>query len=194
MNVYDFDKTIIPYDSTQAFFRFLFRKHPKLIVHTPKMMVAALKYVLKQSSKTQMKNVMYEALLMIDHLDEEVRLFWKGRIQDIQPWYLNQKTTEDVIISASPSFLLDPVCKHLNVHLIASNIDLTTGHHLSENCYGPEKPIRFAKEFSLDDIEAFYSDSYSDTPMAIHAKEAYIVKDSEIKPWDFRKKYSSYEH
>jgi phosphatidylglycerophosphatase C len=194
MNVYDFDKTIIPYDSTQAFFRFLFRKHPKLILHMPKMALAALRYGLKQTSKTEMKNVMYQVFLKIENLEDEVSHFWKDRIKDIHPWYLNQKREEDVIISASPSFLLEPVCKQLQVHLIASTIDLSTGQHIGENCYGAEKPLRFAKEWSLDDIDAFYSDSYSDTPMAVHAKEAFIVKGTEIKPWDFRKKYSSYEH
>jgi phosphatidylglycerophosphatase C len=194
MNVYDFDKTIISYDSTQAFFRFLFRRHPKLILHVPKMAFAALRYSLKQTNKTKMKDVMYQVFLKVDHLEEEVKDFWKDRIQDIHPWYLNQKSENDVIISASPSFLLDPVCKHLNVHLIASTIDLSSGKHIGENCYGAEKPLRFAKEWSLDDIDAFYSDSYSDTPMAIHSKEAFIVKGTEIKPWDFRKKYSSYEH
>lgn len=194
MNVYDFDKTILPYDSTQAFFRMLFLKYPRLWLHLPSMGIAALKYGVKAISKTEMKNVMYQIFTKIDQLDEEVKLFWKDREHHIHSWYLSQKRSDDVIISASPSFLLQPICEKLEVHLIASEIDLTNGHHIGENCYGKEKPLRFAHEFNLDDIDAFYSDSYSDTPMAVHAKQAYLVKGVEIKPWDFRKKYNSYEH
>lgn len=194
MNVYDFDKTIIPYDSTQAFFRYLFRKYPKLIIHLPSMGIAALKYSLKRISKTEMKDVMYQLFTKIDRLDDEVSEFWKNRKSDIHAWYLNQKKEDDVIISASPSFLLQPICDELKVTLIASEVDLKTGLNLKENCFGSEKPIRFSEHFNLDDIDAFYSDSYSDTPMAVHAKEAFLVNNTTITPWDFRKKYRSYEH
>ena len=194
MNVYDFDKTIIPYDSTQTFFRYLLKRQPSLLVHLPKMGLAFIRYSLKQITKTQMKNVMYEVLPKVIDLNQVVTDFWSTRQNDIQSWYLNQKKDDDIIISASPSFLIQLMCDLLGVHLIASEIDLTTGWHQGENCYGGEKPLRFAKEFDLEDIEQFYSDSYSDTPMAIHAKEAYLVKGSQITPWDFRKKYSSYEH
>lgn len=194
MNVYDFDKTIIPYDSTQAFFRFLFKRHPKLFIHLPTMGIAALKYSLKRISKTEMKDVMYQVFTKIERLDDEVSEFWKSRHSDIHEWYLKQKKEDDVIISASPSFLLQPICDELKVTLIASEVDLKTGLNLKENCYGAEKPIRFSEHYNLNDIDAFYSDSYSDTPMAVHAKEAYLVKNTTITPWDFRKKYRSYEH
>ena len=194
MNVYDFDKTIIPYDSTQAFFRYLIKRQPSILFHLPKMGFAFIRYSLKQITKTQMKNVMYEVLPKVKDLNQVVNDFWSTRQNDIHTWYLNQKRNDDIIISASPSFLIKPMCEFLEVNLIASEIDLNTGHHIGENCYGNEKPLRFEKEYDLENIQAFYSDSYSDTPMAIHAKEAYLVTGEIITPWDFRKKYRSYEH
>jgi phosphatidylglycerophosphatase C len=194
MNVYDFDKTIIPYDSTQAFFRYLIKRKPSILLHLPKMGFAFIRYGLKQITKTQMKNIMYEVLPKVGNLNQIVLDFWSTRQNDIHTWYLNQKRNDDIIISASPSFLIKPMCEVLGVNLIASEIDLNTGHHIGENCYGNEKPLRFEKEYDLEDIQAFYSDSYSDTPMAIHAKEAYLVTGENITPWDFRKKYRSYEH
>lgn len=194
MNVYDFDKTILPYDSTQAFFRMLFRKYPKLWLNLPTMGIAAIKYKLGYINKTEMKNIMYQSLTQLPNLDAEVAVFWAKRRNHIQSWYLAQKQNDDVIISASPTFLLKPICELLNVRLIASQVDVHTGKHQGKNCYGSEKPVRFAKEFSLETIDAFYSDSYSDTPMAVHAKNAYLVKGTKILPWDFKKKYNSYEH
>lgn len=193
MNVYDFDKTIIPYDSTQAFFRYLIKRQPSLMLHLPKMGLAFIRYKLNQITKTQMKDIMYEVYPKTNKLSQAVIDFWSTRQNDIQTWYLNQKKSDDIIISASPSFLLKPICDLLGVHLIASEIDLNTGLHQGDNCYGSEKPLRFAKEFDLELIDIFYSDSYSDTPMAIHAKEAYFVKGNQITAWDFRKKYSFYE-
>lgn len=194
MNVYDFDKTILPYDSTQAFFRMIFKKYPLLWLNLPKMGIAAIKYKLRYITKTEMKNMMYQSLTQLHNLDAEVEYFWKKHQPHIQSWYLAQKQSNDVIISASPDFLLRPLCNQLNVQLIASRVDVLTGKHIGKNCFGSEKPIRFAIEYNLADIDNFYSDSYSDNPMAVHAKCAYLVKGSKILPWDFRKKYNSYEH
>ena len=102
---------------------------------------------------------------------------------------MEQKKTDDVIISASPEFLLSPVCKKLGLkYLIASRVDKNTGKYNGINCHGKEKVRRFYEEFGETDVEEFYSDSYSDTPMAEIANKAFMVKKDEITPWDFEKK------
>ena len=47
---------------------------------------------------------------------------------------------------------------------------------------------RFREVFGQSSIDKFYSDSYSDTPMAEIANKAFMVKKDEITPWDFEKK------
>ena len=39
--------------------------------------------------------------------------------------------------------------------------------------------------FSLDEIDAFYSDSYVDNPLAVYAKQAYVIYgNDEFEDWD----------
>ena len=48
--------------------------------------------------------------------------------------------------------------------------------------------MRFREIFADAEIDKFYSDSYSDTPLAEISNKAYIVKGEELLPWDFSKK------
>ena len=79
---------------------------------------------------------------------------------------------------------MTPICQQLGVTLIASVVDKKTGQYTGENCFGEEKVRRFEKAgYAKADVEAFYSDSYSDSPLAELAKEAYLVKGEVCYPW-----------
>ena len=89
-----------------------------------------------------------------------------------------------MIISASPTFLLEPICDKLNIkYLIASKVDKHTGRYTGLNCYGEEKIRRFNEIFSNSSIDNFYSDSLSDAPIASLAKHAFLVSNNSIKKW-----------
>lgn len=183
MNVYDFDGTIYRGDSTINFFIFCIKKKPVLVFHFLKQFVYCFSYVLKINSKTEVKQKIFSFLPKID-TDEYVELFWKKHEVKIEEWYLKQQKEDDVIISASPDFLLKPICKSLGIKfLIASEVDYQTGLFLRENCYGKEKVNRFKEKFDICKIDKFYSDSKSDEPLAKVAKEAYMVKKGKIVRW-----------
>ena len=121
----------------------------------------------------------------IDDIDTAVERFWDEKEGKIHKWYLNMKAPTDVIISASPEFLLEPICKRLGVgKLMASRTDKHTGLFEGKNCHGEEKVVRFRALFPNDEVEEFYSDLYCDTPMAKIAKKAFIVKGERLTPWD----------
>lgn len=183
MNVYDFDKTIYDGDSSVHFFIYNIKKQPSLVRFFPRQLLALLKYKLGKITKTQMKTIIYTYFQAIPDIDQRVEAFWEKHKKNLQIWYLQQRKEDDVIISASPTFLLEPICKELGVDLIASNVDKKTGENLSENCYEHEKPIRFAKQYDVNDIDTFYSDSRSDHPMAILAKKAVLVKKDKLMNW-----------
>ena len=183
MNVYDFDKTIYDGDSSKHFFLFNYKKQPSLMRYIPRQLWAFVQYVLRRIDKTQMKDIIYTYFQGIPDIDERVAEFWEKHDDNIQLWYLKQRADDDVIISASPTFLLQPMCDQLGVHLIASEVDKKTGENLRPNCYGEEKPVRFQEHYDVDAIDMFYSDSYSDDPMAKLAKEAVLVKKDKLKPW-----------
>ena len=184
MNVYDFDKTIYAGDSTVDFYFYCLQKYPVIIFRLPKQVAGFLQYKGGTISKERFKERFFCFLQDIPNIADEVRNFWNQKKEKICPWYLRQKSEDDVIISASPSFLLEEICLRLGIcQLLASNVDAKTGQYTGKNCYGEEKVSRFRQKFGKQEIDQFYSDSTSDLPMAKIAKEAFLVKKGTLEAW-----------
>lgn len=188
MNAYDFDKTIYKNDSSTDFLIFCLFRHPKALCRVPSIIAGYVKYfILKKGKKEDFKE---KAFSIVKHCDfpKDIEDFWRKHKKSIKEFYLRQKREDDVIISASPRFLLEPICNELNIkHLICTEVSSTDGKFLSPNCWGQEKAVRFKNEFKDAEVEEFYSDSLSDTPMAKLAKEAFIVKGEKLLPWKYQK-------
>lgn len=185
MNVYDFDGTIYNGDSSVDIYFFLLKRYPKLIAYFPKQILGIVRYKLRLSSKEEMKEMYFSFLKGVRTDKTFVDDFWKQNQSKLKEWYLNQKRKDDVIISASPEFLLKPICDVLGINnLIATKVELSSGKFLSKNCQGAEKVVRFKEIFPEAEIEAFYSDSKSDTYMAKLATKAFRVKKNSIMDWE----------
>ena len=185
VNVYDFDGTIYNGDSSVDIYFFLLKRYPKLIAYFPKQMLGIVKYKLHLSSKEEMKEMNFSFLEGVRTDKTFIDDFWKQNQNKIKEWYLNQKRKDDVIISASPEFLLKPICDILGIdNLIATKVELSSGKFLSKNCQGAEKVVRFKESFSKAEIETFYSDSKSDTYMAKLATKAFLIKKNRIIDWE----------
>lgn len=184
MNVYDFDKTIYYDDSTTDFFFYCIRKFPKTWLSFPSLLWGGLGYVLHIYTKTQAKEQMYSFLKGVPNIDEVLEQFWDLHEHKIKSWYRNQQSEDDVVISASPEFLLRPICKRLKIqYLLASRVDKKTGKTTGENCWGQEKVKRFEQMDYYGEVDEFYSDSYSDDPLAQLAKKSYLVDGDRRLPW-----------
>jgi len=119
---------------------------------------------------------------------EEGRLFWENNASwMLKPWYLAQKKPDDIIISASPVFLLEPICRQLGVRLISTGVHPEKGRVQGFTCRGAEKVRRLREEYGDIEIGNFYSDSLSDTPLAELAKKAWLVTGDKIEPWPWKK-------
>lgn len=183
MNVYDFDKTIYYGDCTIDFWKHCVKKYPKVILAFPSAIVFGILFYLKLCKKEQFKQKFYAFLKYVPNVQYEVEIFWDSNIKKIKMFYKKQKCANDVIISASPDFLIAEVSKRLEVQYIASKVNSITGILESPNCYGNEKVKRFKEQYPYGNIERFYSDSISDIFMAKEAKQTYIVKENTIKEW-----------
>ncbi|MBQ2614527.1 MAG: HAD-IB family phosphatase [Clostridia bacterium] len=185
MYAYDFDKTIYDGDSTADFITWCVRKKPSLAFRLIPGGVSFGGYLLKQWEKTRFKEKLYQFLAGIPAVEAWVEEFWDSHQENIKSWYLAQQKEDDVIISASPEFLLRPICERLGIrHLLASKVDIHTGMYLGINCHGEEKVRRFRQVFGDAAIEAFYSDSFSDAPMANIAQSAFLVDGDALIPWE----------
>ena len=176
MNVYDFDKTIYKGDSTLDFYFWCVKRNPFIILVLPIQFLGFLLYKLKLKDKDYFKQKFYFFLKYINYSESIIDEFWREKIYKITDWYLSQKEDTDIIISASPEFLLKPLEKKLDINkVIASKVDPMTGKLLSKNCYGEEKVIRFLEIYKNKKIHKFYSDSLSDIPLAKLAKVSFLV-------------------
>lgn len=183
MNVYDFDGTIYNGDSTVDFFLFALKKKPALIRFIPKQTKGFILYGLKRIKKTEMKEHFFSFLSGVE-AEKLLNEFWAHNQRKIYKWYLNQKKADDIIISASPEFLLKPVCSILGIHnLIASKVDIKTGKFSGKNCYGEEKVYRLFAEYQIDHIGEFYSDSYSDLPLSKIANRSFMINNGAVTDW-----------
>ena len=88
VNVYDFDKTILPYDSTEAFFRHCLRRYPRVLFPALGALPWAAGMPLGLTSKTRAKEVFYRFLALVPDIDAELTRFWELHLGDINAWYL----------------------------------------------------------------------------------------------------------
>ena len=184
MNVYDFDNTIYSGDSSIDFYFYCLRKYPAVITCLPRQIKAALDYKLGRIEKVIFKEVFFSFLNKLHDPKKDVGEFWDKNQSKMTSWYLRQQEEDDLIVSASPVFLLRDLCTRLNIkYLIASEVNIRTGRFESDNCYGKEKVKRVMESFPDAKINKFYSDSLSDKYLAELSKEAFMVAENTISQW-----------
>ena len=160
-----------------------FRRHPLRMLRILRVVPVLPGYFLHRVSKTRMKEKLYGFLRGIPDIDAEVSAFWDANFHRIHKWYLAQARPDDIVISASPEFLISVPAERLGVRLLASRVDKHTGETEGENCHGEEKVRRLREAYPEVEIAEFYSDSQSDAPLARLAEKAFLVKGQDLLPW-----------
>lgn len=185
MNVYDFDNTILRGDSTARFCAYCLRHYPSIWVDLPGQAVNALLFALKLRKKQVFKQRLLSFLRRIDDVDQAVSNFWQKNLCRVKPFYRQVHQDSDVVISASPEFLIAPACEALGIReMMGSPVDKRTGVFHGPNCHGAEKVRRFRERFPQGEIDCFYSDSHSDDPLAHIARRAVLVRGDTLLPWN----------
>ena len=185
MNVYDFDNTILRGDSTARFCAYCLRRYPAIWVDLPGQAVNALLFGLRLRKKQVFKQRLLSFLSRIGDVDAAVAGFWEINFDRIKPFYRQTHRPDDVVISASPQFLIAPACARLGItSVMGSLVDKHTGAFSGPNCHGEEKVRRFREVYPEAQIDDFYSDSHSDDPLARLAKRAVLVKGERLLPWN----------
>ena len=186
--VYDFDGTIYDGDSSFNFIKFCISKKKSLIFHLPKMLIYLIKYKLKLIKKETMKECFFEIITKFDNIDLIITEYWNKYECKIKDFFIKKKNHKnDIIASASPKFLLEPIAQKYKVKdLFASPINKNTGKYNGINCHGVEKVKLINNKYPRCEIIELYSDdAMSDIPLLDLAKKSYIVKKNDII--DYRK-------
>ena len=184
MNIYDFDGTLYRGDSTADFVKWCLKRHPRIAATLPRTGVAAVAcFGLHAIDKTRFKRALYRFLPLIPDIETELANFWNLHERNIGGPCHPQKG--DLVISASPEFLLRDVCARRGFELMASQVDPHTGRTLGPNCSGAEKIARLHAVYPDAVVESFYSDSHNDDPLANLAEQAFMVDipKNTLVPW-----------
>ena len=177
MNVYDFDGTIYPTDCTIDFCLWCMIRHPKLwFTFFPKAVKNLILRKLGKMPEYLMQRKFFGYLTLIDDFEEQIERYWDKNEKRISSWYLAQKRPDDLIISASPDCVIEPIAKRLGVNFVATKFDREYGVFLNNMMYAKEK-ARYIIDHGFPLIENFYSDSLADTPLALCAEKAHLVTD-----------------
>lgn len=182
MKGYDFDKTIYKGDSSVDFFFYMIFSKPYLLLFSLWFLILFALYGMNVLDKKKFKEQIFFFIPWQKNLNRTVDKFWLHNANKIQDWYTKQKADDDIVISASPLFIIKPAIDMLHIkNYIATNYSIKSGKIIGENCYGEVKLKEFKRVYPKQKLEAFYSDSMSDLPMFKIAESAYIVTDGNVK-------------
>ena len=192
VDIYDFDKTIVPFDSGSKFVLFCALHYPWTLITLPLTGIAFLLAYIGIIDFTKFKKVCFLFVALIP-LHKAVEKFWNKHEKDVFAW-VKEKNRHRVIISASPDFLLTEIASRLDFDkLICSLHSSRTGAIKSRNCNKEEKVRRFYELYDKETVRVIdvYSDSlHYDKPIFSLAENmCYNIVDGKRIPFKYSEKY-----
>ena len=178
MNVYDFDGTIYPSDCMVDFALWCMVRHPTMwFTYFPRAIKALVQYKRGKIQNYLLQREVFSYLSQVKDFDVQIERFWDKNEKRIVSWYLAQKKPDDLIISASPLCIIQPIADRLGVSCVATEYDRELDVLLNNLMYATEKSM-YLIDHDFPRVENFYSDSLADTPLALCAEKAYLVTDN----------------
>ena len=160
IDIYDFDKTLIPYDSGSRFAFYCMLRYPWCFVFMPVVGVCGLLGAAGILSWDKFKKVCFSFMLVIPR-EKAIKGFWDKHEKDVYPWFF-ERPRNALIISASPTFLLEELQKRIGFEgLICTVHNPKTGAIIGKNCARDEKKHRFNNEIDRNEYRVI--DVYSDS-------------------------------
>ena len=192
IDIYDFDKTIIPFDSGSLFALYCAVHYPWVLICLPVISVAGLLMLLKIINFTTIKKTCFMFVPLIP-LEKAVKKFWDKHETEVYKWFLEKEKRNYVVISASPDFLLNEISERLSFNHLISTRHNKNGIIIGENCRDEEKVLRFKKEFPDAKVIDVFSDSFHhDKPIfSLATGQCYHISNGKLEPFDFNEKYTN---
>lgn len=192
IDIYDFDKTVIPFDSGSKFWGYCLLHNPWIAVCLPLQAVGAIPFLLGLRDLTFAKKRLFCFIRLIN-LEKNVKRFWDKYESKVFDWFRPENRSRyTVVISASPDFLLNEICERLKVDkLICTRHDTKTGTLLGHNCKGEEKVKRFYEEVEPSRVINVSSDSLkSDKPIFSLGEHCFhVLKKGVRTQFDYEEMY-----
>lgn len=160
IDIYDFDKTLIPYDSGSKFAFYCLARYPWCFPLLLIVGIAGVLSLLGVISWEAFKKVCFSFMPIVPR-ERAIKGFWDKHEKDIYPWF-KDRPREALVISASPTFLLEELQKRIGFEgLICTVHNPKTGAIIGKNCAKQEKLVRFNQEIDAKSVKVV--DVYSDS-------------------------------
>lgn len=186
MNVYDFDNTLYDGESTFDFFLFCLKRRPRLLRWLASVLVGLVRYKMRLLSREGLKTLaernMFGLLHACPDYAELVEQFWNKNISKIKPFYSFVRRADDVVLTASFDFLIEPCMRRMGIQTyVCSSADLEKGQ-ITRLCFRENKPACLEEVCPGAALHAFYTDSLNDLPLLRRAEKAYLVRGDRFAP------------
>lgn len=180
MNVYDFDNTIYDGESSVDFFLYCLDKNRSLIIYLPLILYTAVLYKMKILSMEKLYKTAEKLTSLFINNKEDISImvddFWSLNSKKLKMYYINKLSEKDVVITASPSFLINGILDRLKTNnVICSEFNTKTGK-FEFVCYKENKVKAFKEKYPNTDIDNFYTDSLNDISFIKIAKKSFLVR------------------
>ncbi len=185
MNVYDFDDTIFDGDTAIEFTLEYLKKNPSLLKLTPDIIKVIRDYrnlTFRFEDIVDKYGPMLSDFILSQNIDPKqvAKEFWDKREHKIKSFYFEIQKEDDLVISASPTFILEEICNRIGIkHFLGTEMDFEKGT-FERWCFR-DKKIEFFREAYPDGIiDDFYTDSFHDEFLFPYAKRVFLVKGNKI--------------
>ena len=180
MKVFDFDNTIYRGESPVDFAFYMIRHNKKILRFVPTILFSLAGYKLclmkKEKLESIINNMCASVLDGTTSIIDFVQPFWEKHAQNLNREMLSLVEPDDVILTASPVFLINGLRGKLNTeNIIGTEVDFEQNKITRFN-FGDNKVKRYQELYGDREVDAFYTDSYNDKYMMEIAREVFIVK------------------
>ena len=190
IDIFDFDKTMIPFDSGSLFWLYCLLHYPWIIICGPLQFVAGILLLLKVFDLTSVKGPFFSFIRLIP-LEKAVKKFWDKYDSKVFDWAKKENRERfTVVISASPDFLMNEIESRIGFDdLICTRHD-KNGKVIGRNCHDSEKVRLFRKKYPDAHVVNVYSDSIENDKFIFSLGEnTYHAVNGERIKFDFEEKY-----
>ena len=194
VDLYDFDKTVVPFDSALKYWGFCMLHNPWIILLLPFQFIWGMMMLTHIISVATCKRVAYFYIYFINN-DKNVKKYWDRHEKDVYNWFKPEnRARTTVLISASPDFLIGEIARRLGVeYCICTVHEPKFGVMQGKVCRHEEKVDRLKKELPDAEIIDVYSDSFkSDRYIFALAKRCFLVTKGDVKEFDYSKKLKEF--
>ena len=190
VDIYDFDKTMIPFDSGSLFWIYCLIHYPWIIICGPYQFIAGLLWLFGFVDLTWVKGPFFSFIRLIP-LEKAVKKFWDKYEKKVFDWAKKENRPRfAVVISASPDFLMNEIGKRLSFDDLICTVHNKNGSVIGRNCHDREKVRLFREKYPDAEVIDVFSDSINNDKFIFSlGKNCYNTVYGERIKFDFYEKY-----